>query len=257
MTCRFLFAAARPSPGGVFTQFVMSKVGALQQKIPGVSTPQPLTGPQKFSIRPSPVMVVTPVVSSEAAQVCSPVTAAVTTTPQVFLENVTAVTPMTAVSDVGTKETTYSSGATTPGVVEVSETNTSTPVTSTLSTATVNLTKTTGITTPVASVAFPNSLVASPPTITLPVASTASTSIVMVTTAASSSMVTTPTSSLGSVPILLSGINGSPPVSQRPGKACLLLVALLYSSFHNYSCENYKYLRYGRCFLPSSGVYKS
>ncbi|XP_058522009.1 MAX gene-associated protein isoform X6 [Ochotona princeps] len=209
--------AARPSPGGVFTQFVMSKVGALQQKIPGVSTPQPLTGPQKFSIRPSPVMVVTPVVSSEAAQVCSPVTAAVTTTtPQVFLENVTAVTPMTAVSDVGTKETTYSSGATTPGGVEVSETNTNTPVTSTLSTATVNLTKTTGITTPVASVAFPNSLVASPPTITLPVASTASTSIVMVTTAASSSMVTTPTSSLGSVPILLSGINGSPPVSQRP-----------------------------------------
>ncbi|XP_012504579.1 PREDICTED: MAX gene-associated protein [Propithecus coquereli] len=208
--------AARPSPGGVFTQFVMSKVGALQQKIPGVSTPQPLTGPQKFSIRPSPVMVVTPVVSSEAVQVCSPVTAAVTTTPQVFLENVTAVTPMTAISDVETKETTYSSGATTSGVVEVSETNTSIPVTSTQSTATVNLTKTTGITTPVASVAFPKSLVASP-TITLPVASTASTSIVMVTTAASSSMVTTPTSSLGSVPIILSGINGSPPVSQRPG----------------------------------------
>ncbi|XP_069910136.1 MAX gene-associated protein isoform X17 [Oryctolagus cuniculus] len=218
--------AARPSPGGVFTQFVMSKVGALQQKIPGVSTPQPLTGPQKFSIRPSPVMVVTPVVSSEPVQVCSPVTAAVTTTtPQVFLENVTAVTPMTAISDVGTKETTYSSGATTAGVVEVSETNTSTPVTSTQSAATVNLTKTTGITTPVASVAFPNSLVASPPTITLPVASTASTSIVMVTTAASSSMVTTPTSSLGSVPILLSGINGSPPVSQRPENAPQIPVA--------------------------------
>ncbi|XP_023567070.1 MAX gene-associated protein isoform X10 [Octodon degus] len=211
--------AARPSPGGVFTQFVMSKVGALQQKIPGVSTPQTLTGPQKFSIRPSPVMVVTPVVSSEPVQVCSPVTAAVTTTtPQVFLENVTAVTSMTAISDVGTKETTYSSGATTAGVIEVSETNTSTTVTSTQSTATVNLTKTTGITTPVASVAFPKSLVTSPPTITLPVASTASTSIVMVTTAASSSssVVTTPTSSLGSVPIILSGINGSPPVSQRP-----------------------------------------
>ncbi|XP_036100927.1 MAX gene-associated protein isoform X7 [Molossus molossus] len=218
--------AARPSPGGVFTQFVMSKVGALQQKIPGVSTPQPLTGPQKFSIRPSPVMVVTPVVSSEAVQVCSPVTAAVTTTtPQVFIENVTAVTPMTALSDVGTKETTYPSGATTAGVVEVSETNTSTPVTSTHSTATVNLIKTTGITTPVASVAFPKSLVASPPTITLPVASTASTSIVVVTTAASSSMVTTPTSSLGSVPIILSGIDGSPPVSQRPENAPQISVA--------------------------------
>nr|XP_055172658.1 MAX gene-associated protein isoform X2 [Nyctereutes procyonoides] len=218
--------AARPSPGGVFTQFVMSKVGALQQKIPGVSTPQPLTGPQKFSIRPSPVMVVTPVVSSEPVQVCSPVTAAVTTTtPQVFLENVTAVTPMTTISDVGTKETTYSSGATTAGVVEVSETNTSTPITPTQSTATVNLIKTTGITTPVASVAFPKSLVASPPTITLPVASTASTSIVVVTTAASSSMVTTPTSSLGSVPIILSGIDGSPPVSQRPENAPQIPVA--------------------------------
>ncbi|XP_032337343.1 MAX gene-associated protein isoform X7 [Camelus ferus] len=218
--------AARPSPGGVFTQFVMSKVGALQQKIPGVSTPQPLTGPQKFSIRPSPVMVVTPVVSSEPVQVCSPVTAAVTTTtPQVFLENVTAVTPMTAISDVGTKETTYSSGTTTAGVVEVSETNTSTLVTPTQSTATVNLIKTTGVTTPVASVAFPKSLVASPPTITLPVASTASTSIVMVTTAASSSMVTTPTSSLSSVPIILSGIDGSPPVSQRPENAPQIPVA--------------------------------
>ncbi|XP_055134797.1 MAX gene-associated protein isoform X4 [Symphalangus syndactylus] len=218
--------AARPSPGGVFTQFVMSKVGALQQKIPGVSTPQTLAGTQKFSIRPSPVMVVTPVVSSEPVQVCSPVTAAVTTTtPQVFLENVTAVTPMTAISDVETKETTYSSGATTTGVVEVSETNTSTPVTSTQSTATVNLTKTTGITTPVASVTFPKSLVASPPTITLPVASTASTSLVVVTAAASSSMVTTPTSSLGSVPIILSGINGSPPVSQRPENAAQIPVA--------------------------------
>ncbi|XP_037358165.1 MAX gene-associated protein isoform X2 [Talpa occidentalis] len=218
--------AARPSPGGVFTQFVMSKVGALQQKIPGVSTPQPLTGPQKFSIRPSPVMVVTPVVSSEPVQVCSPVTAAVTTTtPQVFLENVTAVTPMTAISDVGAKEPTYSSGATITGVVEVSETNTSTPVTPTQSTATVNLIKTTGITTPVASVAFPKSLVASSPTITLPVASTASTSIVVVTTAASSSMVTTPTSSLGSVPIILSGIDGSPPVSQRPENAPQIPVA--------------------------------
>ncbi|XP_054233556.1 MAX gene-associated protein isoform X7 [Homo sapiens] len=218
--------AARPSPGGVFTQFVMSKVGALQQKIPGVSTPQTLAGTQKFSIRPSPVMVVTPVVSSEPVQVCSPVTAAVTTTtPQVFLENTTAVTPMTAISDVETKETTYSSGATTTGVVEVSETNTSTSVTSTQSTATVNLTKTTGITTPVASVAFPKSLVASPSTITLPVASTASTSLVVVTAAASSSMVTTPTSSLGSVPIILSGINGSPPVSQRPENAAQIPVA--------------------------------
>nr|XP_015092643.1 MAX gene-associated protein isoform X9 [Vicugna pacos] len=49
--------------------------------------------------------------------------------------------------------------------------------------------------------------------------------IVMVTTAASSSMVTTPTSSLSSVPIILSGIDGSPPVSQRPENAHQIPVA--------------------------------
>ncbi|XP_070095058.1 MAX gene-associated protein isoform X12 [Equus caballus] len=49
--------------------------------------------------------------------------------------------------------------------------------------------------------------------------------IVVVTTAASSSMVTTPTSSLGSVPIILSGIDGNPPVSQRPENAPQIPVA--------------------------------
>ncbi|XP_027409411.1 MAX gene-associated protein isoform X5 [Bos indicus x Bos taurus] len=49
--------------------------------------------------------------------------------------------------------------------------------------------------------------------------------IVVVTTAASSSMVTTPTSSLSSVPIILSGIDGSPPVSQRPENAPQIPVA--------------------------------
>uniref|UniRef100_A0A5F8GQF4 MAX gene-associated protein n=1 Tax=Monodelphis domestica TaxID=13616 RepID=A0A5F8GQF4_MONDO len=209
--------AVRPSPGGVFTQFVMSKVGALQQKIPGVSTPQPLTGPQKFSIRPSPVMVVTPVVSSKPSQVCNLVTEPVTTTtPQVSLESITTVTsPVTAVSSLGTKETTTPSGTTTSGIVEISETSISTPITPTLPSTTVNVTKATGIAAPITTIALPKSVVSSP-TITLPVASTASTSVVIVTTAASSSVVTTPTSSLGSVPIILSGINASPPVSQRP-----------------------------------------
>ncbi|XP_070325147.1 MAX gene-associated protein isoform X5 [Odocoileus virginianus] len=49
--------------------------------------------------------------------------------------------------------------------------------------------------------------------------------IVVVTTAASSSMVTTPTSSQSSVPIILSGIDGSPPVSQRPENAPQIPVA--------------------------------
>ncbi|KAM9067917.1 MAX gene-associated protein isoform X1 [Sarcophilus harrisii] len=219
--------AVRPSPGGVFTQFVMSKVGALQQKIPGVSTPQPLTGPQKFSIRPSPVMVVTPVVSSKPSQVCNLVTEPVTTTtPQVSLESITTVTsPVTAVSSLGTKETTHSpSGTTSAGTVEITETSVSTPITPTLPSTTVNVTKATGIAAPITSIALPKS-VASSPTITLPVASTASTSVVIVTTAASSSVVTTPTSSLGSVPIILSGINASPPASQRPENAPQIPVA--------------------------------
>ncbi|XP_027725698.1 MAX gene-associated protein isoform X3 [Vombatus ursinus] len=217
----------RPSPGGVFTQFVMSKVGALQQKIPGVSTPQPLTGPQKFSIRPSPVMVVTPVVSSKPSQVCNLVTEPVTTTtPQVSLESITTVTsPVTAVSSLGTKETTHSpSGTTSAGTVEISETSVSTPIIPTLPSTTVNVTKATGIAAPITTIALPKSVVSSP-TITFPVASTASTSVVIVTTAASSSMVTTPTSSLGSVPIILSGINASPPVSQRPENAPQIPVA--------------------------------
>uniref|UniRef100_A0A4X2KII7 MAX gene-associated protein n=1 Tax=Vombatus ursinus TaxID=29139 RepID=A0A4X2KII7_VOMUR len=219
--------AVRPSPGGVFTQFVMSKVGALQQKIPGVSTPQPLTGPQKFSIRPSPVMVVTPVVSSKPSQVCNLVTEPVTTTtPQVSLESITTVTsPVTAVSSLGTKETTHSpSGTTSAGTVEISETSVSTPIIPTLPSTTVNVTKATGIAAPITTIALPKSVVSSP-TITFPVASTASTSVVIVTTAASSSMVTTPTSSLGSVPIILSGINASPPVSQRPENAPQIPVA--------------------------------
>ncbi|XP_044521049.1 MAX gene-associated protein isoform X1 [Gracilinanus agilis] len=218
--------AVRPSPGGVFTQFVMSKVGALQQKIPGVSTPQPLTGPQKFSIRPSPVMVVTPVVSSKPSQVCNLVTEPVTTTtPQVSLESITTVTsPVTAVSSLGTKETTTPSGSTSSGTLEISETSISTPITPTLPSTTVNVTKATGIAAPITTIALPKSVVSSP-TITLPVASTASTSVVIVTTAASSSVVTTPTSSLGSVPIILSGINASPPVSQRPENAPQIPVA--------------------------------
>ncbi|XP_042322595.1 MAX gene-associated protein isoform X2 [Sceloporus undulatus] len=43
--------AIRPLLDGVTSQLVVSAVGALQQKIPGIRTPQPLTGPQKFNIR--------------------------------------------------------------------------------------------------------------------------------------------------------------------------------------------------------------
>uniref|UniRef100_A0A8C3S1U3 MAX gene-associated protein n=1 Tax=Chelydra serpentina TaxID=8475 RepID=A0A8C3S1U3_CHESE len=212
--------AARPSPGGVFTQFVMSKVGALQQKIPGVSTPQPLTGPQKFNVRPTPIMVVTPVVPSRPSPVsCTvspPITAATTTSP-VTLESVTTVASSTVTTTGHTRanESTHSPpGIAITGAPGTSEISACTTVSPTTPTATVNITKATGMTTPVATISFPKSVVTTP-TINHTVLTTSSSPIVVTTTAVTS-MVTTPTSSVGSVPIMLSGINTSPSLNPRP-----------------------------------------
>ncbi|XP_077674970.1 MAX gene-associated protein isoform X2 [Eretmochelys imbricata] len=212
--------AARPSPGGVFTQFVMSKVGALQQKIPGVSTPQPLTGPQKFNVRPTPVMVVTPVVPSRSSPVyctvSSPITAATTTSP-VTLESVTTAASSTVTTTGHTRanESTHSPpGIAITGAPGTPETSACTTVSPTTPAATVNIAKATGMTTPVATISFPKSVVTTP-TINHPVLTTTS-SPVVVTTTAVTSMVTTPTSSVGSVPIILSGINTSPSLNPRP-----------------------------------------
>ncbi|XP_019406932.1 PREDICTED: MAX gene-associated protein isoform X3 [Crocodylus porosus] len=224
--------AARPSPGGVFTQFVMSKVGALQQKIPGVSTPQPLTGPQKFNIRPTPLMVVSPVVPSRPSPVyctlSSGVTAATTTTSPVTLESVTTVAPSTVATTTvtttgrtGANESTYSPpGIAITGAPETSGTNSCTTASPSTPTATVNIAKTTEMATPVATVSFPKSVVTSP-TVTHPVPTT-STSTVVMTTAVVTSTVTTPTSSVGSVPIILSGINTGPSLNPRPEDAASL-----------------------------------
>ncbi|XP_019374596.1 PREDICTED: MAX gene-associated protein isoform X3 [Gavialis gangeticus] len=223
--------AARPSPGGVFTQFVMSKVGALQQKIPGVSTPQPLTGPQKFNIRPTPLMVVSPVVPSRPSPVyctlSSGVTAATTTSP-VTLESVTTVAPstvatttVTTTGPTGANESTYSPpGIAITGAPGTSGTNACTTASPSTPTATVNIAKTTEMATPVATVSFPKSVVTSP-TVTHPVPTT-STSTVVTTTAVVTSTVTTPTSSVGSVPIILSGINTGPSLNPRPEDAAPL-----------------------------------
>ncbi|XP_073204793.1 MAX gene-associated protein isoform X5 [Lepidochelys kempii] len=212
--------AARPSPGGVFTQFVMSKVGALQQKIPGVSTPQPLTGPQKFNVRPTPVMVVTPVVPSRSSPVyctvSSPITAATTTSP-VTLESVTtaASSIVTTTGHTRANESTHSPpGIAITGAPGTPETSACTTVSPTTPAAAVNIAKATGMTTPVATISFPKSVVTTP-TINHPVLTTTS-SPVVVTTTAVTSMVTTPTSSVGSVPIILSGINTSPSLNPRP-----------------------------------------
>ncbi|XP_053882953.1 MAX gene-associated protein isoform X1 [Malaclemys terrapin pileata] len=210
--------AARPSPGGVFTQFVMSKVGALQQKIPGVSTPQPLTGPQKFNVRPTPIMVVTPMVPSRPSPVyctVSPPVTATTTTSPVALESVTTSSAVTTTGHTRANESTHSPpGIAITGASGTSETSACTTVSPTTPTATVNVTKATGMTTPVATISFPKSVVTTP-TINHPVPTTTS-SPVVVTTTAVTSMVTTPPSSVGSVPIILSGINTSPSLNPRP-----------------------------------------
>ncbi|XP_054681976.1 MAX gene-associated protein isoform X7 [Grus americana] len=211
--------AARPSPGGVFTQFVMNKAGALQQKIPGASTRQPLSGPQKFSIKPTPIMVVAPVVPSRpspAQCTVSPVVTTATTTSTVTVES-TSVTASTLTAPTQTRATepacsppalTVTAAPATPGI------NTCTTPSSTTPIATVNITKATGIVAPVATTSFPKTVV-TPPTVTCPLVTTSTSTVVLTTTATATSVVTTPTSSAGSVPVILSGVNSSPSLNPK------------------------------------------
>ncbi|XP_009696351.1 PREDICTED: MAX gene-associated protein [Cariama cristata] len=211
--------AARPSPGGVFTQFVMNKAGALQQKIPGVSTRQPLSRPQKFSVKPTPIMVVAPVAPSRpAAAQCtvSPgVTTATTTTPVTVESTSVAASTVATPSQTRANEPacsppaiTFTAAPATPGI------NTSTTPSSTTPTATVNITKATGIVAPVAATSVPKTVVTTP-TVTCPVVTTSTSTVVLTTAATATSVVTTPTSSAGSVPIILSGVNTSPSLNPK------------------------------------------
>ncbi|XP_059578950.1 MAX gene-associated protein isoform X7 [Alligator mississippiensis] len=113
------------------------------------------------------------------------------------------------------KDTNKSEGA--PGTSGTTACTTASPSTPT---DTVNVAKTTEMATPVATVSFPKSVVTSP-TVTHPVPTT-STSTVVTTTAVVTSTVTTPTSSIGSVPIILSGINTGPSLNPRPEDAAPL-----------------------------------
>nr|XP_009682936.1 PREDICTED: MAX gene-associated protein [Struthio camelus australis] len=215
--------AARPSPGGVFTQFVMNKAGALQQKIPGVSTPQPLSGPQKFSIRPTPIMVVTPVVPSRPSSVhctVSPgVTTATTTSPVTVESTSVAVSTVTTASQTRPNETACSPpGIAVTGAPATPGINTCTAPSPTTPTAAVNVTKATGMATPVATISFPKTVVTTS-AITRPVPTTSTSTVVLTTTATATSVVTTPTSSVGSVPIILSGVNSSPTLNPKPEDA--------------------------------------
>ncbi|XP_040413659.1 MAX gene-associated protein isoform X18 [Cygnus olor] len=212
------FGAARPSPGGVFTKFVMNKVGALQQKIPAVSTCQPPSGPpQKFNIKPTPVMVVAPVVPSlpsPAQCTLSPgVTTAITTSPVTVESTSVAASTVTAPSQTRASEPassppaiTVTGASATPGINTCTTSSPATP------TATVNITKATAIAAPVPTVTL--ATVVTTPTITCPVVTT-STSTVVLTTAVATSVVTTPTSSISSVPIILSGVKSTPSLAPK------------------------------------------
>uniref|UniRef100_A0A8C8E890 MAX gene-associated protein n=1 Tax=Otus sunia TaxID=257818 RepID=A0A8C8E890_9STRI len=209
--------AARPSPGGVFTQFVMNKAGALQQKIPGASTRQPLSSPQKFSIKPTPIMVVAPVVPSgpsPAQCTVSPGVTTATTTSPVTVE-ITSVAA-SAVTTPGQRRAdepacsppavTVTAAPATPGI------NTCTAPSSTTPTATVTMTQATGIVAPLATMSLPKTVLTTP-TVTCPVVTTSTSTVVLTTAAAATSVVTTPTAV--SVPIILSGINSSPSLNQQ------------------------------------------
>ncbi|XP_068540004.1 MAX gene-associated protein isoform X6 [Anas acuta] len=210
--------AARPSPGGVFTKFVMNKVGALQQKIPAASTCQPPSGPsQKFNIKPAPIMVVAPVVPSQpspAQCTVSPgVTTAITTSPVTVESTSVAASTVTVPSQTRASEPassplaiTVTGASATPGINTCTTSSPATP------TATVNIIKATAIAAPVPTVTL--ATVVTTPTITCPVVTT-STSTVVLTTAVATSVVTTPTSSISPVPIILSGVKPTPSLAPK------------------------------------------
>ncbi|XP_032545647.1 MAX gene-associated protein isoform X7 [Chiroxiphia lanceolata] len=205
--------APRPSPGGVFAQFVINKAGTLQQKIPGASTRQPASRPQLLSVKPTPITVVAPVVPStpSAAQctVSPGVTTATTTSPVTVESTSVAASTVTTPSQTKASEPACSPAITVTAAPATPGINTCTTASSTTSTATVNITKTTGIVAAVATTSFPKTVV-TPPTITCPVVTT-STSTVVLTTAAAATL----TSSAVSVPMILSGVNSSPPQNPK------------------------------------------
>uniref|UniRef100_A0A8C5IUJ6 MAX gene-associated protein n=1 Tax=Junco hyemalis TaxID=40217 RepID=A0A8C5IUJ6_JUNHY len=206
--------ATRPSPGGVFTQFVINKAGALQQKVPGVSTRQAASGRQFLSIKPTPITVIAPVVPSVPSPALCTVTSAVTaaaTTSTVTVES-TSVAASTVTTPCQTKAgeppcsppaIAVTAAPATPGISTCT-----TP--STTATATVNTTKTTGIVAAVAAAPLPKPVV-TPPTVTCAVVTTSTSTVVLTTAAATTPVVTTLTSSAASVPVILSGVNSSPP----------------------------------------------
>ncbi|XP_010412219.1 MAX gene-associated protein isoform X4 [Corvus cornix cornix] len=210
--------AARPSPGGVFTKFVINKAGALQQKIPGASTRQPASRRQLLSIKPTPITVIAPVVPSvlSPAQctVFPGVTTASTISPVAVESSSVAASTVSTPNQTKAGELpcsppaiTVTAAPATPGI------STCTTPSTTL-TATVNTTKTTEVVAAVAATSFPK-IVVTPPTVTCPVVTTSTSTVVLTTAAAATPVVTTLTSSAVSVPVILSGVNSSPPQNPK------------------------------------------
>ncbi|KAM4779312.1 MAX gene-associated protein isoform 5-T7 [Cyanocitta cristata] len=210
--------AARPSPGGVFTKFVINKAGALQQKIPGASTRQPASRRQLLSIKPTPITVIAPVVPSvlSPAQctVFPGVTTASTISPVAVESSSVAASTVSTPNQTKAGElpcsppaVTVTAAPATPGI-STSATPSTTP------TATVNTTKTTEVVAAVAATSFPK-IVVTPPTVTCPVVTTSTSTVVLTTAAAATPVVTTLTSSAVSVPVILSGVNSSPPQNPK------------------------------------------
>ncbi|XP_061199526.1 MAX gene-associated protein isoform X2 [Neopsephotus bourkii] len=210
--------AVRPSPGGVFAQFVMSKAGALQQKVPGASTRQPVSGAQKFSIKPTPIMVVTPVVPaklSAAQSTVSPGVTTVTTTSPVIVESISAAaSSVTTPGQTRANEPVCSPAITVTAVPATSGVDVFTTPSSTTPTATVNTGKATGSVVPAATESLPKTVVTTP-TVTCPVVTTSTATVVLTTAVTAASVVTTPTCSSGSVPIILSGVSSSPSLTPK------------------------------------------
>ncbi|XP_056348650.1 MAX gene-associated protein isoform X5 [Oenanthe melanoleuca] len=210
--------AARPSPGGVFAQFVINKAGTLQQKIPGAGTRQAASGRQFLSIKPAPITVIAPVVPSVPSPalctVCPGVTTATTTSPVTVESTSVAASTVTTPSQTKAGEPPCSTPAiavtaapATPGISTCT-----TP--STTPSATVSTTKTTGIVAAGATTSLPKTVV-TPPTVTCAVTTTSTSTVVLTTAAAATPVVTTLTSSTVSVPVILSGVNSSPPQNPK------------------------------------------
>ncbi|KAM9557661.1 MAX gene-associated protein isoform 2-T3 [Guaruba guarouba] len=210
--------AARPSPGGVFAQFVMNKAGALQQKVPGASTRQPVSGPQKFSIKPTSIMVVAPVVPSRlsAAQcTVSPGVTTVTTTSPVIVESTSvAASSVTTPGQARANEPACCPVITVAALPATSGIDIFTTPSSTTPTAPVNIGKATGTVVPASTTSLPKTVVTTP-TVTCPVVTTSTATVVLTTAVTAASVVTTPTCSAGSVPIILSGVSSSPSLTPK------------------------------------------